>query len=84
MLRSGVCKVLLVALVVGVLLVLQLLLHCWRLGIGVLVVGGLIIKLTSPTLKVCVFSEGFRYRKIEDAYFTFQFLNNYRLKPHIL
>lgn len=38
MLRSGVCEVLLVALVVRVLLVLELF-HYWSLGIGVLVVS---------------------------------------------
>jgi hypothetical protein len=42
------------------------------------------IVLTSPTSKVCVFSELFRYRKTEIVYFTLQFLNNCRSKLYIL
>ena len=41
-------------------------------------------RLTSQTSKVCGFSEVFRHRKTEVAYFTIQFLNNYRLQPYIL
>ena len=39
---------------------------------------------TSPTSKVCGFSEVSRCCETEVAYFTIQFLNNYRPKPYIL
>jgi hypothetical protein len=48
------------------------------------VLGAIGFLLTSPPLKVCVFSEIFGHRKTKVAYFTLQFLNNYKLKPYIL
>ncbi len=40
--------------------------------------------ITSPTSKVRVFSEAFRYHETKVAYFIPQFLHNYKLKPYVL
>ena len=39
---------------------------------------------TSLPTKVRVFSDIFRDRKTKVAYFTSQFLNNYKLRPYII
>jgi len=41
-------------------------------------------QLTSLPTKVRVFSDIFRDRKTKVAYFTSQFLNNYKLRPYII
>ena len=40
--------------------------------------------ITSLPTKVRVFSDIFRDRKTKVAYFTSQFLNNYKLRPYII
>jgi hypothetical protein len=42
------------------------------------------LTLTSLPTKVRVFSDIFRDRKTKVAYFTSQFLNNYKLRPYII